>query len=561
MSAKPFVIAGPVPPDSPVYVERDVDVEVLRLLQQRACITLLGPRQMGKSSLLFRASWLLRERKFLSLCVDVSPAKNLNQAGWYSFLFRSLTRQLPPEAKEVAGQYASGLRDQIDFRDLLQDLLRALEEKTIVLMLDEVNTISPAVCDSFFSCIREMFNVREVEPEFKRLSAVFTGSFRPRDLIHDEANSPFNISQQIFMPYLSREGVRRLVDLLPLPSDGEKNQMADLVCDWTGGHPCLTQRLCSLLAEAPSGHAGEQLVQDAVEIMLKEDANLEHVVVRVRREPNALSLLKRLVVEGEAIPFDRIMGDLLPRLEMIGAVVAGEEGLCRVPNRLYETVLRSLLRDEERRGAQRVEEPGIPSEGLEGLLREFTSAREKLTRLEEEIKRAHTHGATLMFTDLVGFTAMTGKEGDVASLAMMVVHDDLLEPIISAHSGRVVKTFGDAVMAVFPTPEGALRAACKIQNALLESNRSRPTERALSIRIGINTGEVFEKEGDLFGHSVNLAARISGEAQGGQILVGDSTREAAGPVFVFRELGTFSLKGIDEPVVVHEVVWREADSS
>lgn len=171
---------------------------------------------------------------------------------------------------------------------------------------------------------------------------------------------------------------------------------------------------------------------------------------------------------------------------------------------------------------------------------------------------ADEHGPlAILFSDIRDFTAFTAERGDAAAYQVARTFLQLVESHVGANRGTVVKTYGDGVMTAFDDPTDATRAAAAMQHALSEHNRTRP-EVPIAAGIGIAWGEPIRENGDLFGHSINLAKRLADLAKGGQIVVADDVRRAAGHMDALRyvDLGHQELKGIGQPRV-HELVWRE----
>src|SRR5437879_7368226 len=125
---------------------------------------------------------------------------------------------------------------------------------------------------------------------------------------------------------------------------------------------------------------------------------------------------------------------------------------------------------------------------------------------------------------------------------------------ITAHAGRRIKGLGDGVMVSFGSSRHAVECALEIQRSIAEYSKQNP-ERKLKIRIGVNTGEVVEEAGDIFGAAVNVAARVAGKAKGGEILVSEIVRQLVGPIaemkFEFR--GRYKLKGFPDRWRLHQV--------
>lgn len=163
--------------------------------------------------------------------------------------------------------------------------------------------------------------------------------------------------------------------------------------------------------------------------------------------------------------------------------------------------------------------------------------------------------ATVVFTDLEGFTRYTSTHGDDAALSLLDGHHRVASPIVRQWRGRVVKHLGDGLMLVFPSADAAVRAA-------LELLRAAP--HPLRLRAGMHTGEVVVTADDLIGHVVNVAARVTGVAKGGQVLVTADTLAAAGELAGVHVLRSrrLALKGVTDRIAVSRVedIVSEPDS-
>ena len=163
---------------------------------------------------------------------------------------------------------------------------------------------------------------------------------------------------------------------------------------------------------------------------------------------------------------------------------------------------------------------------------------------------------TILFTDIVGST--NEALGDDAGMALLGVHDTIVRDALAAEDGREVKHTGDGIMASFVSAAAAVRCATRIQRALANYHEEH-SEYPLKVRIGAAAGEPVEHEHDLFGATVQLAARLCSHAQPEQILVSNVVAELClGKGLPFKDLGDVSLKGFGRPIRVHAVEWPAA---
>ena len=166
---------------------------------------------------------------------------------------------------------------------------------------------------------------------------------------------------------------------------------------------------------------------------------------------------------------------------------------------------------------------------------------------------------TVLFTDVVNSTTLTQSLGDEAALALLGVHDTIVRDALSASGGREVKHTGDGIMASFVSPAGAVRCAIQIQRELEKQAKANPG-RPLKVRVGAAAGEPVEQNNDLFGSTVQLAARLCAHAQPEQILVSNAIAELCiGKGLSFEEVGEVALKGFSSPVRAHAAAWRQAN--
>ncbi len=160
---------------------------------------------------------------------------------------------------------------------------------------------------------------------------------------------------------------------------------------------------------------------------------------------------------------------------------------------------------------------------------------------------------TILFTDIVDSTTLTQQLGDDAAMEMLQVHDTVVRNALLVTGGREVKHTGDGIMASFVSAAAAVRCGARIQQELARHAVERP-DVPLRVRIGEAAGEPVERQNDLFGSAVQLAARLCSHAEPEQILVSTAVAELCiGKGLQFQELGEVLLKGFDRRMRVHAV--------
>ncbi len=162
----------------------------------------------------------------------------------------------------------------------------------------------------------------------------------------------------------------------------------------------------------------------------------------------------------------------------------------------------------------------------------------------------------VLFADVAGSTRLYERLGDAEALATISRCIELARDVAAGFEGRLVKTIGDEAMLVFPTADQAAAAAAEIQSRM--SALTPVDDLRLAFRIGFHFGHAIERDGDLFGDSVNTAARMVALAKGGQIILSASTASALSPYLRphLRELDAVTLKGKDRDMDIVELAWQ-----
>lgn len=165
----------------------------------------------------------------------------------------------------------------------------------------------------------------------------------------------------------------------------------------------------------------------------------------------------------------------------------------------------------------------------------------------------------IMFTDLKDSTAMTNQLGDSRAMHLLHIHNAFTRNALRDHSGSEVKHLGDGIMASFNSISNAIACAITLQNRFAAFNAD-SSNTPLHLRIGLGAGEPVQEDNDLFGATVQLAARICAQANPDQILVAqDVADHYSGEKSIFSDAGTVTLKGFSHPIKLYQVKWEETD--
>jgi eukaryotic-like serine/threonine-protein kinase len=168
---------------------------------------------------------------------------------------------------------------------------------------------------------------------------------------------------------------------------------------------------------------------------------------------------------------------------------------------------------------------------------------------------------TILFSDIEDSTRITERLGDERWLQVLRAHNSVFRRIVRGYDGFEVKNQGDGFMLVFADPRRALECAVAVQRELSESEL--PEGERVRVRMGMHTGEAIREEGDFFGRSVILAARIAAQARGGEVLVSEALREQAessggkdAPLVGFDDGRDLELKGLAGTHRVYRADWE-----
>jgi class 3 adenylate cyclase/YHS domain-containing protein len=170
--------------------------------------------------------------------------------------------------------------------------------------------------------------------------------------------------------------------------------------------------------------------------------------------------------------------------------------------------------------------------------------------LSQPAEMTASNAATFVFADIAGFTALTEAHGDDEAAALVTDFCAAVGAELPAFGGKQVKSIGDALMLRVPEPAEAVRLGLRIVHDLM------PGHGAPAVRVGLHHGSYVERDGDFFGATVNLAARVSGQAVGGEVLLTGHTAALASGLdgVQYEPRGRQSLRNVREPVELFAAV-------
>ena len=353
MSSPPlsfYVTGGTLQQGSTSYVTRQADADLLQALLQKQFCYVLTSRQMGKSSLMVRATYRLRECGVTVVVIDLTAiGQNLTAEQWYRGLLGRLGEQLGFEEDLIdywrAHKEVGPLQRWLG---ALTDVALARVSGPLVVLVDEVDVVRslPFSTDEFFAAIRECHNRRAWEATMTRLTFGLFGVAAPSDLIQDTRTTPFNIGTRIELHDFTPQEAQPLACGLTAGSLPSLSSLCLLnrVLYWTGGHPYLTQRLCQAVAADAAAEGAGDVDRHAESLFFsdkarEQDDNLLFVRERMlHSEMDRVGLLDRYgnICAGRSVA-DVTTDPLVTQLHLAG-IVGAKAGRLHVRNRIYARV-------------------------------------------------------------------------------------------------------------------------------------------------------------------------------------------------------------------------------
>src|SRR6195952_1329717 len=164
--------------------------------------------------------------------------------------------------------------------------------------------------------------------------------------------------------------------------------------------------------------------------------------------------------------------------------------------------------------------------------------------------------AAIVAGDIAGYSRLMELDEEGTHSRVKRIERDLIEPSIAEHHGRLVKTTGDGFIAIFDSPVEAVRCSIVIQQNMLGRNTSLPKHHWIEYRIGVNLGDVIIETDDVYGDGVNIASRLEGIADPGQVYISGGVYEQIKHKLVcgYESLGDRKVKNITDPVRVYRVL-------
>jgi type II secretory pathway pseudopilin PulG len=332
--------------DASCYVHRQADKDLFDGLVKGKFCYILTSRQVGKSSLMVRTGWRLREQGITVATLDLQAfGQNLTAEQWYGSLVSRIGRQLML-ADELEEFWEDNFRlgPMQRWMEAIRRIVLTNKPGCVVIFVDEIETTRGLSfsADEFFAGIREFYNRRVEDDEMKRLTFCLLGASTPSDLIKDPQSTLFNIGERIELTDFTEAEGAHLAMGLGRPEKVAK-KLIKRILYWTGGHPYLTQCLCIAVGNDESVTENRDVDRLCESLFLSErareqDDNLIFVRERLLRSlVDTVSLLHKYgqILNNERVPFDD-SDSLITTLQLSG-ITKVENGCLIVRNRVYRT--------------------------------------------------------------------------------------------------------------------------------------------------------------------------------------------------------------------------------
>ncbi len=354
-----FNVGAPLHAVRPGYISRPADDLLYEAIIAGNYAYVIAPDRSGKSSLIASISARLQNNGIKVAVLNLAQIGERDggtDAGrWYYSIAYRLLRQfrlkIDLQSWWQDKSFLSNRQRLVEF--YAEVVLQNIQDKVVV-FVDEIQQIADrSFAGHLLASIRAAYNGRSTEPELSRLTFVLLGECDPLELADDPQASPFNVSQEIRLGDFTREDLNVFATELNLaPADADL--ALDRVFHWTGGQPYLSQKLCRCIArERISGDITDEIDRLATHQLagraaLNSEPHLSHinrVVLSDKKKSEPLLTLFGRIRKGIKIEFDPELS-LHRRLLAIGLVVANEQGVLQIRNRVYENVFTARWANE-----------------------------------------------------------------------------------------------------------------------------------------------------------------------------------------------------------------------
>ena len=353
-----YQIGGSLANESPSYVVRMADMELIQALERGEFCYVLNSRQMGKSSLRVRTMEKLQGQGTICIAIDLTGmgTQDLTPEKWYAGILRSIVSSC-----KLKFNWRSWWREKRDLFSPVQRLALFIEEvllveteEKIVIFIDEIDRVlsQEFSLDDFFGLMHSCYQKRQVNKDYHRLTFTLLGVAAPRDLIRDRDKSPFEVGKAIKLRGFTLAEAQNLSQGFTGVTNPQ--QVLAEILNWTGGQPFLTQKLCQLVAETED-KTNPNLVLDIID---------RHIIHNweIQDEPEHLRTIRDRLCYRDSTKTIRLLGlyqDILEQKEVaidssptqielrLSGLVIEHNGVLKLSNHIYARVFDRPWIDEQ----------------------------------------------------------------------------------------------------------------------------------------------------------------------------------------------------------------------
>ncbi|MGK7889170.1 MAG: CHASE2 domain-containing protein [Leptolyngbyaceae cyanobacterium] len=551
---------GSLLPESPTYVMRQADQILYEALLSGEYCYVLNARQMGKSSLRIRAMERLRQQGITCTEIELSGigSQQITANQWYGGLIQELVSGFG-----LSFQRRSWIQEREDLSPVqrlsqfIETVLLTQVDTAIVIFIDEIDSVLGLSfpTDEFFAFIRNCYEKRSTQVDYKRLTFVLLGVATPSDLIRSrQYSTPFNIGQAILLQGFELKNCDPLIQGLRGKFTAPRAALEEILY-WSGGQPFLTQKLCWIVTQYT-----DDILDDNHEYIGDQSDILEHLVdsTGATQARNIVATLvnTHVIQNWEALDEPehlRTIRDRLLRESRINKRVLElyrqilEQG--SIPTRDNPEYLHLRLTGivDSFQGQLQVKNP------IYSVIFDNAWVQQELNVLQSSSQMSPMT-ATIVFSEVESFTAQMAED-EHHTLALVQRDMTILHQQCQQFDGTVIQALGNGVMMLFETAEKAVRCSIEIQKLLANAATTLPDSDILHHRIGIYTGEVLSDGNNVMGLAVTLAARLHDHAPSGGICLSQNTFDIVKRHIVTEmvDLGERPIKGLPEPLKLYEI--------
>ena len=345
-----FGTQGPVNPEQHYVVPRTAElIEFIKRIKEGRYIVIFAPRQTGKTTFFYTAMDMLaaEEPIYLPIHLDFEAYKNLTPADFYSNLTEDIREEIENIYHKRGEVPSEALRDFLENINLTDNvsmlrgfraLARVLANQRVVVFIDEFDGIPATVVSDFLYALRRIYISRTTPQCPHSLGIIGVKSIA--QLNYDRSVSPFNIHDDFALPNFTLAQVQELLGQYTAEVGQDfAPKVIESIHKQTGGQPFLVNRFAQILTEEIDIPKTQTLTithfSEAHGQLLEENnTNLTHLTTNVRRNPRFESLLMRILLYEEGVPFS-LRNDLINELATYGVLARGTDRMCKIANPIY----------------------------------------------------------------------------------------------------------------------------------------------------------------------------------------------------------------------------------